>query len=373
MVSLVFFGDFVCQKPENVSYSERLKEWIQADIAGCNFEAPVYSDGKPLLKSGPNLYQSERAPKLLADMGFNLILLANNHIMDYGHRGLTKTKDSFPGLLTLGAGNASTVYDSLVIERKGIRIGLLSLVQHEFGVIEDLSQNTVGTAWISHPIVESKIKEAKNRCDVLVVLPHAGFENIDAPLPEWRDKYKALIDQGADIVIASHPHVPQGWEVYKGKRIYYSLGNFCFDTRMGNNPYWANSLSVKVLISQDLQISYEHENIVFNEGLLDIDESDEIKRHFIHLQSLLISKEDYESYIDSQLDLFWESYKLYILRGLGAFSFCGSFNTLLHSAYGVLKGADIPMLINNFQCETHSWAIQRILKNLMSKNKYEHE
>ena len=371
MVSLVFFGDFVCQNPEIVSSSDRLKKWMKADIVACNFEAPVKSDSKPSYKSGPNLCQSEQSPKLLKEMGFNLYQLANNHIMDYGGEGLNKTIEAFRQSYVIGAGKGSKVYEPLIIEQTGIKIGFLSLVQHEFGVIEDITKDSVGAAWINHSCVTSKIQFAREKCDILIILPHAGFENIDAPLLEWRDKYKALVDLGADIVIASHPHVPQGWEEYKGKRIYYSLGNFCFDKKIGNNPYWTKSLSVKVSVNSDLELSFLHENIVFNEGLLDLDYSDETKQHNNYLQSLLSSKSEYDLYIDNQLNIFWESYKLYILRGLGAISFDASINTFLHSAYGVLKGADIPMLINNFQCETHSWAIQRILNNKL--NKYNNE
>jgi poly-gamma-glutamate synthesis protein (capsule biosynthesis protein) len=365
MVTLTFFGDFVCQAPLNVSFTERFSDWAKADIEVCNFEAPVKTDASPAPKSGPSLCQSEESPQFLERMGFNVILLANNHIMDYGEKGLQKTISSFKDSYVIGAGRTSLVYEPLIIERGGVKVGLISLVQHEFGIVDDLKKDAKGTAWINHPIVPTMVKNAKEQCDVLIVLPHAGFENIDAPLPEWRDAYKALIDQGADIVIASHPHVPQGWEEYKGKRIYYSLGNFCFDKKIGNNSYWTKSLSVKVTITEERRLEFSHQNIIFNEGMIDVDDSEETQRHNEYLQELLQDSSKYEEYIDAELSKFWESYKLYLLRGLGGFSFKGSFNTLLHSAYGVLKGEDVPMLINNFQCETHSWAIQRILRNKM--------
>ena len=365
MVTLSFFGDFVCMEPLRVSPSAAFREWVRADIQVCNFEAPVKSGAFPSPKSGPSLSQSVDSPRKLMDMGFNLILTANNHIMDFGEDGLKTTLKTFGKVKCIGAGEATSVYEPLIIEKDGIRIGLFSLVQHEFGTADDIKENEFGAAWINHPIVSSKVREAKEKCDLLIVLPHAGFENIDVPLPEWRDKYKSLIDLGVDLVIASHPHVPQGWEDYKGKRIYYSLGNFCFDKKIGTNPYWNRSLSVKVSIDDNKQISLEQQNVVFEDGVIDVDNSEEAKHHNDYLQRLLRDEEKYESYLDEQLGLFWESYKLYILRGLGAVSFNSSFNTFIHSAYGVLKGMDVPMLINNFQCETHSWAIQRILRNKM--------
>lgn len=365
MVTLSFFGDFVCRAPEKVSCTDRFKEWSRADYRVCNFEAPVKSDAAPAPKSGPSLCQSEESPKYLEENGFNVILLANNHIMDYGETGLQKTLGSFKGAHLIGAGKASAVYDPLIIEKDSIKIGLLSLVQHEFGVVESSNGGSAGTAWINHPSVPSKIRKAKNECDILILLPHAGFENIDAPLPEWRDNYKALIEMGADAIIASHPHVPQGWEEYNGKRIYYSLGNFCFDKKIGNNPYWTKSLSVKMTITDDHQIMFSHQNIIFNDGVIDIDDTEETDLHCKYLHDLLLTPSKYESYINEQLELFWESYRLFLLRGLGAISFYGSLNTFIHSAYGVLKGMDVPMLLNNFQCESHRWAIERILRNKM--------
>lgn len=369
MITLSFFGDFLCMEPNQVTFTDAFKRWAPADVVACNLEAPLNSDAAPAPKSGPSLSQSEDSPMLLRDLGINLVLLANNHIMDYGEEGLSKTVELLGDIKSIGAGDASHVYDVTILDKNGLRIGVMSLVQHEFGTVETLEEGRVGTAWVNHPIVTRKIIEARETCDVLIILPHAGFENIDAPLPEWRDMYKAFIDLGADVVIASHPHVPQGWEDYNGKRIYYSLGNFCFDKKIGNNPYWNKSLSVKVTIADNNQISFEEKCIVFDDGIIDIDETEETKLHVEYLRRLLLRPEEYNSYIDKQLEAFWESYRLYMLRGLGAFSLNGNINTLVHSAYGVLKGMDIPMLLNNFQCETHSWAIQRLLKNRLRRNK----
>lgn len=65
----------------------------------------------------------------------------------------------------------------------------------------------------------------------------------------------------------------------------------------------------------------------------------------------------------------WPEYKLYLLRGLAAVNATTNFSMLAHAAYGLLKGADVPMLLNNFQCESHKWAIERMLsKELNNRN-----
>lgn len=369
MNSLVFFGDFVCKSPESIKFGEKLKTWVKADYVACNFEAPISVPVEPAPKSGPSLSQSPQSPACLESLGINIIQLANNHMMDYGSVGVEETINSFKHSTLLGAGYGKEIYNITIVECGEKKIGLLSLVQHEFGTLDGLlNENQTGTAWINHPLVNEKIRSAKEVCDYLFVLPHAGFENIDAPLPEWRQRYKEFVDLGADAVIASHPHVPQGWEIYKGRPIYYSLGNFCFDKITSTvGPYWTRSLAVKIILTDEGKLSFEVKNIVFREGVIEIDDTEEIKKHNDYLCKLLLDTELFNQYIEKKLDDSWDSYKLMILRGLGAIGFGLSASSLMHAGYGIIKGQDIPMLLNNFQCETHNWAIQNILRRKMKK------
>lgn len=179
----------------------------KADFLVCNFEAPIHTNGtKPIKKSGPALKQSEKAPQFLRDWGFNVILLANNHIMDYGKEGCDATIKAFDDVVTIGAGEAKDAYCVKYIESKGKKIGLCSLVQNEFGVVEGQAGRSFGTAWINSLDVPEIIREAKLKCVFLVVFPHARVEHTAAPLPEWRDVYKQFVDLVADAVIAGHPH-----------------------------------------------------------------------------------------------------------------------------------------------------------------------
>lgn len=77
-----------------------------------------------------------------------------------------------------------------------------------------------------NPIIYLLIQEYKKSTDYLVMYLHAGLEDESIPLKEWREIYRTYIDFGADLVVAGHPHIIQGKEEYKGKWIYYSLGNF---------------------------------------------------------------------------------------------------------------------------------------------------
>lgn len=64
------------------------------------------------------------------------------------------------------------------------------------------------------------------------MIAHAGLEDEDIPLPEWRERYRELIDVGCDVIIGGHTHMVQGCEIFKEKLICYSLGNFVFERNL---------------------------------------------------------------------------------------------------------------------------------------------
>ena len=137
MASFIFFGDFVSNNPKHIKFGEKLEKWAKADYLACNFEAPIETIGQVASpKSGPSLCQSADSPSCLEKLGFNIIQLANNHIMDYGRSGLEATQKAFRNSCLLGAGCGDGTYDITVIECDGLKYGFLSLVQHEFGALD---------------------------------------------------------------------------------------------------------------------------------------------------------------------------------------------------------------------------------------------
>ncbi len=371
MIKLLFCGDFVSQDPKSIQVDDNLKRlFAEQDFVAVNFEAPIHGYGKPIFKSGPSLTQSKDSPKFLASLGVNVIQLANNHMMDQSKEGCEESIKCFFNATILGVGQFDKAYKLSIIEKEGIKIGLLGFVHKEFGTLGlDSKSSDYGTAWINHPTVNKSILQAKNQCDFLIILPHAGVEDVVAPLPEWRSRYKEFIELGADAVIASHPHTPQGWEQYEGKMIFYSLGNFFFQlfTRQyGEN--WYKGLMVQMSINEKKELSYEVINTVFSETSLSIDTSHEIKKYNDYLCGLLSDEEKFWNYLNKALMSLWPEYKLYLLRGLSAVNATTNIHVLSHAAYGLLKGPDLPMMLNNFQCESHRWAIERIL-NLQKGNK----
>ncbi len=208
-------------------------------------------------------YQNDDAPGFLKDLGFNLFQMANNHAFDWGEAGFRKTKEAL-GDAAFGAGTYDEAYKVKVVEVNGVRFGFLALSFAAYtGVFDDVTKHDgLGCAYINDLNVNHIIVDAKKQVDYLFILPHDGIEYVDVPLPETIARYRDFIDYGADGVIGTHPHCPQGWESYNGKPIFYSLGNFLFNSKEGydyratNRPHWYEGLCV-VLSVCDGTIQWE--------------------------------------------------------------------------------------------------------------------
>lgn len=360
MGRITVWGDFKANSADKVNLSGELQLLLnQSDINIVNFEAPVNSAGKAIKKSGPNLSQNEESIRWLENRGFNLISLANNHMMDYGNSGLEATLGSFKLAETMGAGAWDSAYRIVVKEQDGIKIGFLAGTHGEFGILEEKrNKDQKGCAWCGHPDFETLILNSKKVCDYLIVINHGGLEYVDYPLPEWKKIYKKWIDLGADAVIASHPHVPQGWELYKKKPIFYSLGNFCFQSDNVNHQHWYDSLccildidagevtaSVKY-IRYDYQRQYIHENHEKN-----------FEAHMQTINAVLSDEKKYMSSINKAvielLTHYWGLYArsgfLYPVKSLGFLK-------------GIVERFKKEHMYNCLKCESHRWAIIRAMK-----------
>ena len=360
---IVICGDFLAQETEKIKIDRDIINCIQdSSFAICNFEAPIYSQGRAQIKSGPSLYQSIESPKFLEQVGFNMISLGNNHIMDFGECGLNSTINAFKNSTVFGAGTYDNIYNITVLESANIKIGVLSIVQYEFGVVEDNCAEK-GTAWILSPLITDLIVQAKKELDFLIILPHAGLEDTDAPLPEWRNVYKRFIDLGASAIVATHPHAPQGWEIYKGAPIFYSLGNFYFDS-YSDNINWYRSFMVELYLSDKLEFNVIP--LAFSrQGQIYIDHSDDRKVHTNYINSLLVDNDKYNNYISIICEQVYKLYSYSLSRAVYAVPFRETrfIDIIKQIGYILLNRPNIPTLLNLFRCESHRWAIQYALRN----------
>ena len=165
--------------------------------------------------------------------------LANNHVCDYGFTGMRDTikylKDA--GITPMGAGeNASDAQKSVTQNINNRDITVLNYMdsnnfaEYDYQSLPYANDSSPGYSAYNSEDAKKQISEARaNGSDFIMVSMHFGNEYSMSPNTDQEKIAHELIDYGADIVVGAHPHVPQGVEMYKGKPICYSLGNFMFD------------------------------------------------------------------------------------------------------------------------------------------------
>ncbi|WP_312478919.1 CapA family protein [Stutzerimonas nitrititolerans] len=234
-VNILFSGDFApCRGYESVVldcgtrvHGDALPIIENADLSFVNLECPLTTHGKAINKSGPALKASPACVKALKP--FSVVGLANNHILDYGRKGLEDTLLACrsAGLPTVGAGlDLKEAQQPFIQDIKGVKIAIIALAEYEFNQSED---GGAGSAPIDPIDNYQQIMQAKTQADIVIVTLHGGNEYFPYPRPGLRKLCKHYIDLGAEAVICHHPHVPGAYEYHQGKPILYSLGNFIFD------------------------------------------------------------------------------------------------------------------------------------------------
>lgn len=188
---------------------------------------------------------------VLKDMCADIWNISNNHIMDAGREGLESTlaiaKEM--GAKTIGAGvNNKMASEPVYLEEAG-GIGMFGVAYMTECIPSSETEPGV-FRWDDEAYIAKRIQEIKEKCRWCIVVSHGGEEFADMPNPYTRDRYLRYLEMGADIVVAHHPHVPENYETFdNGKAIFYSLGNFIFDTDYQRaHPY----TDIGVLLRLDL-------------------------------------------------------------------------------------------------------------------------
>lgn len=213
---MILAGDFV---PQEASFE--LPDFGD-ELVLSNLEGPVCGDAlPPLEKVGKHLHS--RPFDLAGRWAFTL---ANNHLMDFRAEGLRETQAFLreKGFLFGGAGeDEEAARRTLWLSDQGKRIAVICCCEHQFGVAGPRSPGVAAQGdWVADAICRAR----QDGADVVIVSSHAGSESTKLVSPRLQSLYRHWIDSGADVIHGHHAHVPQGWEEYNGKPIFYGLGNF---------------------------------------------------------------------------------------------------------------------------------------------------
>lgn len=364
MVRLCIGGDIVNSNMNiNSLFSKQLIHIIeQSDIFVFNLEGPIVDEKIKKVfvsKKGPRIFQTEHIINCIPHKN-KLFCLANNHIMDYGIEGLENTLatiKSFGNVYT-GVGKGNDAYNPFLIEKE--KIAIFNVCESGFGMEND---NLMGYARFSSLQLFSNIQKYKEKGYTIIVLPHAGAENIEYPLPEIRSLYKYFIDLGADLIIGNHPHVIQGKEVYKNKNIYYSLGNLFFnDIDDGIDLYNPKNLLLLVEISNN---KIEINEIFLNKtgNLIDLDLNSE-KKNFKKISDFLCDDNNYLEHVTIFCNkVYKEIFNDYINyeSGISLVNIKCKIKSIIKIILNKTK-IDDDWIIHNYINETNRWIIERAIK-----------
>jgi poly-gamma-glutamate synthesis protein (capsule biosynthesis protein) len=192
-----------------------------ANIVFGNLEAPIseYTD-----KNGfeANFFRADPSViKGLKNAHFNVLSVANNHIMEHGERAFWFTVNSLKenNITPVGVANKAEI-----LEINNLNIAIMA-----YSFIEDFIDNPAYNKISSEKKIFGDIKKIRNSVDLIILSVHWGDEFIDRPSPLQVMFAHKAIDSGANIILGHHPHVLQGIEKYHNGLIAYSLGNFIFD------------------------------------------------------------------------------------------------------------------------------------------------
>lgn len=372
-IKLLFAGDFCSEFPEEIHLSQKIFNLFETcDSKFLNFEGPL-AKGKSNSPNERTLGQSSLSPNWCETNGFNIISLANNHSLDYSAEGLLSTKNSFKKSTTLGAGDWAEAHKVKFIDISGVRIGFIAGTSYDFASLKDkwTDYDKIGCAWINSFEINKQILENKDKCDYLFVISHGGLEFMNVPLPEWRDRYRELIDLGADAVIAAHPHVPQGTEIYKNKPIFYSLGNFYFDNFGKVKPkYWDNGL-LAIIELENGKIYHKVIPTIRNGHSVDVDQSKETELHLKDISLTLYDNKKYMKQVNADVLKFYPKYQQWLLSGFNAIEIKFNIKTILLIINRMTFSTHKPSLkiaMHQMREDSTRWALIRALKIKSNSN-----
>lgn len=269
------------------------------------------ANGENLLRR-PRIATTSETLNYLSGLNVKLVSLAHNHVFDHLEDGFKNTTEVLnkTGIRYLGASLDSAVFDKpICLIENGISIGLLNYVTL------DTNPNMPADAGVYLNVLDmtkacNDIVELKQKTDHVVVLLHWGGRVEGGLFPDYDQPEMArrLIDAGADLIIGSHSHTVQPYEMYKGKYIFYSLGNFCFSDYLFENTF--NPLPPRQYISTLVTVNFEKTNYK-----VDLEFFENRKTEFVKINyGSVLNRRNWLFKVFFKQIVFWKMYFFYKRR-----------------------------------------------------------
>jgi len=381
-LTVAFLGDlYVAHNSALPEVSPELVEFLEAcDHVVANLEGPITPATKHIAKDPwPVMRQPAAVLDLLETLSVDVAGLANNHLGDYGPKGIQDTRQLLRqhGVRFAGAGlSAQEVYKPVRVSAGDVCVSLLFGGDRHFGCACDDRHEGSGYAWLFAPVFIDMLRSEAAECDHAIVVAHAGAMNIDRPLPQLRKFYKHLVDSGATAVIGHHPHRAQGVEVYNGVPIFYSIGNFYF-TVGKKPPEWFVSQIPVLKLGRRGHVTWRVEHSRYEMqgtgGRVLLDDSADYKQR-THRLSAELKDSTYERLLVDDLQELWRTRYSPVLspavKTVPSVAFLGrAVRRFAESVYRRRNALSRPVLLQAFlECESDRWALEEILRTMYEDN-----
>lgn len=314
--------------------------------------------GYAIAKSGPNLRGEPENIDLLKAGGFDCAVLANNHFGDFHFDAAMATVEALDkaGFAHIGGGkNLADAYASVIYEKDGLRVSFLAVCENEFG---GATKTSPGAAAYDLRLLADRIAEEKEKADLVIVIFHGGNEYNPLPAPRARDRYRLILDLGADALIGGHTHCMQGYEFYKGKPIVYSLGNFFFpwpNTKPSSGWNFGYMAEITLEKGKQAKLSLHPYRMMIESNTLHLftgEEKEAVLAYIEKISSVIADGEELQKYFDAWCLGAGVSYAQHL-------SYTTDYEKSGHDYETLQK---ISPVRNLFTCESHNYLLTNLLR-----------
>ena len=223
-------GPYLAREGPGYPFMNVLPVLLRAQLVIGNLESPISSRGTAVENKKFTLRAAPAAVEALKAAGIRVVTLANNHTMDFGPLALQDTLKLLGENNILYAGAGMNLEDARAPAY--LKVGDLTLAFLSYSLTFPIefyaAAGRPGTAPGYRDYVKRDIQNVRTRADLVIVSFHWGAELMTAAKDYQRELGHRSIDWGADLVLGHHPHILQELELYRGRLIAYSLGNFVF-------------------------------------------------------------------------------------------------------------------------------------------------
>ncbi len=241
---------------EKKAFNDIVPVFKKADRVIVNLECAVTEHDVGIEKFGPCLKAPFGTIETLKKAGVTDCALSNNHIFDFGKKGLSDTIAELEknGINYTGIGkDKDDARKDLIIEYEGKKISVINVCEHEYSYA---LYNRVGAREFCPFETMDDIAKAKEGSDFVVVIFHGGKEYCAYPSERLVRACRSMVRRGADLVLCQHTHIISCYEQFEGGHIVYGQGNFHFVAQEygKNNPFWNEGLMIKADFTDKMEI-----------------------------------------------------------------------------------------------------------------------